>query len=344
MDRIEQEMREPETGTGHRLMSMVAAVVGPALRPGVITPVVLGLGLLGFVVVLGRPSSTGPLIARVGPGTVILVFGLTALYLAARVAVWYQLLQQSGARLSWRPTLAAFAGGEFAKSIPGGIYLENYLLRRSSDVPVGQSVAATVAVSGVEAVLAVPIVLVLGVPSWGWLRLALGSLLLLYLVALVALLWVVNPGGERARVSVPQRLQPVMAAVRGGAAYARPFISLQTLRENMLPTAASLTAMAIAVLVVGRAIGVEQLDLRAAVVVFSFTVLALILLPIPTEVGVTEASGAGALIAFGATPSQAVATFLVLRVLVVGSTMLIAGVTMLALWQRGLVARFSPGR
>jgi uncharacterized membrane protein YbhN (UPF0104 family) len=324
----------PRTVAKPNLMRRAAARAGRILQPQAVIPAVLGFGLLGFVVVLGRPSVTGPLIARVGPGTVALVFCLTVLYLAARAAVWHQLLQQSGARLGWRPTLAAFAGGEFAKSVPGGILFENYLLRRSSDVPVGQSVAATVAVSGVEAVLAIPLVLICGVPGWSWLRPTLGSVLLLYLLGLGVLFWLLNPWGETFRVRLPRRLTSIVSAVRAGAEYARPLLSPRTVWENALPTAASLAATTIALLVVGRSIGLEQLDLRAAVVVVSFTVLALVLLPIPTDVGLTEASGAGALMAFGATPSQAVATFLALRVLTVGSTMLVAGATMLALWQR----------
>jgi uncharacterized membrane protein YbhN (UPF0104 family) len=56
--------------------------------------------------------------------------------------------------------------------------------------------------------------------------------------------------------------------------------------------------------------------------------------PIPTDLGVTEASGVAVMLAFGATRAQAVAALLLLRVVLSGGTMLVTGPLALVLWRQ----------
>jgi hypothetical protein len=324
----------PPARRRQRVQRIAISLLQHVLRPNVFVPAVLGFGLLAFILLVSNPKKIGPLLAHIGFITGVTVFGLTIPFLAARAIVWRQLLSEEGVQVSWRAALMAFAGGEFAKSLPGGVYFEDYLLRSCCNVPFGQSIAATTAVSGLEAIVALPVVMIWGVPGWRWLRLSLGIAICVYIAVLVTLWWLANPQGESARIPVPRLLAPVVSTVRELLLDARPFFSLRTLRDNTAPTALYLLVVSVDLFIIGRTIGIHQLDLREAAVAYCFSVLALILVPIPTDIGVTEASGAGVLYAFGATPSQAVATLLGLRILLTGSTMAITGAILLALWRQ----------
>jgi len=308
----------------------IKAVLARVLNLRIIISVVFGLGLLAAVLALGNPARAWQLITQTGWQTVVVVVLLTIPYLAARFLVWRQLLAEEGVELTWRPILAAFAAGELSKSLPGGIYIEDYLLGRCG-VAISTSIIATTAVSALETMVAVPVVIGFGVPGWSWLIPTVAGVLTFYVVVLSAIWWVANPGGEDVRVHLPG---PLMAVVRGARSFlgsTRPLFAVRTLRDNLVPVVLSLVIVAVDVWLLGRAVGIPGFSFREAAVVYGFSTLVLVLTPVPTDLGTTEASGAGALLAFGATRPQAVATLLLLRILLTGATMLITGPLLLAM-------------
>lgn len=303
------------------------------LDPRTIIPAVIAFGLLGAVLAVGDPAKVWALTMRAGWPAIALVGGLTVPYLAARGLVWRQLLAQQGARVPMPTFLVAFAAGEFAKDLPGGAYVEDYLLSRAS-VPVAKSVTATTALSALEAIFALPFVLVWGVPGWPWLRPAIEAILAAYVV-MIALLWfLTGAGNAQSRRTHSGALQPALHSVQGFLKEARHLVAWRTIRENLLPTAVYCGIVLFDILLLGRTVGARGLGVREAAVVFGFITLSLVLLPIPTSLGVTEASGVGALVAFGASPAEAVAILLLLRVLLTGTTMFLTGLVMLSLWGR----------
>ena len=62
--------------------------------------------------------------------TFVPILILTFPYLALRAYVWRQLLQQLGFEIPWRQIAASFAAGEMTKSIPAGVYSQNYILAK----------------------------------------------------------------------------------------------------------------------------------------------------------------------------------------------------------------------
>ena len=182
--------------------------------------------------------------------------------------------------------------------------------------------------------LAVPMVLAWGVPGWGWLLPTLSALLLFYSLALSLLWWLTNPTGPQARLHVPRPFLPVLGGLRSVLAAARPLLSLHAMRSALLPAAVSLGSATVALVLLGRAVGVQSFNLQEAAVVNGFATLVLILVPIPTDLGVTEASGVAAMLAFGATRAQAVAALLLLRLVLSGGTMLVTGPLALVLWRQ----------
>src|SRR5579875_24720 len=95
------------------------------LTPRTIISAVLGFGLLAAVLALGDPAEAWRLIVRTGWRTMVPVILLTVPYLSIRFFVWRSLLADVDVTLYWRPILTAFAAGEFSKSLPGGIYVED---------------------------------------------------------------------------------------------------------------------------------------------------------------------------------------------------------------------------
>jgi uncharacterized membrane protein YbhN (UPF0104 family) len=308
----------------------IKSVLAHVLNLRVILSVVFGLGLLAAVLALGNPARAWQLVMQTGWEMAVGVALLTIPYLAARFLVWRRLLAQEGVELTWRPIVAAFAAGELCKSLPGGVYIEDYLLGRCG-VAISTSIIATTAVSALETLVAVPVVLGFGVPGWGWLLPTVAGVLAAYVVVLAALWWVANPGGEDVRVRLPGPLMTVVRGARGFLATTRPLLALRTLRDNLVPVVLSLSIVAVDVWLLGRAVGIPNFSFREAAVVYGFSTLILVLTPVPTDLGTTEASGAGALLAFGAARPQAVATLLLLRVLLTGATMLITGPLLLVM-------------
>ncbi|HET9015841.1 MAG TPA: lysylphosphatidylglycerol synthase transmembrane domain-containing protein [Thermomicrobiaceae bacterium] len=311
----------------------VKKIISRVLNPHVLIPAVIAIGLLSAVLAIGNPGKVWALMLRAGWPTLVVVAAITLPYLAARGLVWHQLLDQQEASVPLDVYLVAFAAGEFAKDLPGGAYVEDYLLSRAS-VPVAKSVTATTALSALEAILALPVVLVLGVPGWSWLRLSLGLILATYVVVIAILWFVTNPHGAEPRLTLPKMLRPMMDGVRDFMDEAAHLVCWRTLRENLLPTILYCGVVLGDIYLIGHAIGAPHINVDEAAVVFGFITLSQVLLPIPTSLGVTEASGAGALVAFGASPALAVAVLLLLRVLLTGTTMIITGAIMLLLWRR----------
>lgn len=69
----------------------------------------------------------------------------------------------------------------------------------------------------------------------------------------------------------------------------------------------------------------------AVITVYAAMVLAVVLIPIPTEIGIAEISALGALEAFGVPHHSAAVVSLALRILATGSTILLAGLVFVAL-------------
>lgn len=324
-----------------RTAGRAVSILSQALTPRLVISVVFALALLAALLALGNPDRAWRLMTQAGWLTLLAIVVLTVPYLAARALVWRRLLVTEGVELSWAQALGAFAGGEFAKNLPGGIYLEDFLLSRRG-APVSRSLAATTAASGPEVVVAVPVVLGWGVPGWPWLRPTLLVLLLVNALPLVLLWWIVNPTGESVRLPLPGTLQTLLQGLRTLLAAARPLISLRTLQRTLLPTTLALGIVAVDLLLLGHAVGVQGFTLPEAAVVYGVATLVVDLTPVPTDLGVTEASGTGVMLSFGATRPQAVATLLLLRLLLTGATMLLTGLLLLVLWHLRRRQRSAP--
>ena len=293
----------------------------------VILPAVVGLGLAAYVISIAvAPKSGGELWAIVR-STWWLVLLLTIPYLAIRAFIWRRLLEELGITIPWRPLLASFAGGEIKKSLPGGIYVENYLLARLAHFrqhATARSSMATTATLGLEALVAVPILLIIGLPGQTWLFWTVVGIVSAWL-ALLVVAWLfikyqaahTTPRTAQWRRTVREFLSDFLDA--GG-----DLISWHT-AALVIPAALYMLVYAVDLYAITRAVGVHNVSFVNAMSIYAFVVLTVILVPIPTELGLTEFSGLAALLAFNISQPTAAIIMLGLRALATGMTILVGG-------------------
>jgi uncharacterized membrane protein YbhN (UPF0104 family) len=321
---MKRQTRNHTHPMGQRVISWIRS----HLSIRIVLPTVVTLGLLAYVSDVASSRKSGDQIWVVIQQTWYWVFILTIPYLAARALVWHELLQALGLRVPLRPLLTAFAGGEMTKSLPGGIYLENYLLSRLvhfGQVSTIRSSMATTAMLGLESALAVPAVLIIGVPGWRpWLFWTILGLVLFWALLLAVAWLIVRRWEANLKPGAHALLRRVLMSVAEFLEAGGDLMSLRTL-QALVPTAAYMLVYVIDLYIIIRAIGVQQVSFVDTIAIYAFVVLAVVLIPIPTELGITEFSGLNALIAYGVPKSTAAIIMLSLRILATGMTILVAG-------------------
>ena len=295
-----------------------------------ILPVTIGLGMLAYVSSVAAAPRSASELEQVLSQTWLPILLLTFPYLIARALVWYRLLGQLGIHVPVRQAAVSFSGGEMTKSLPGGVYVENYLLGRL--VHFGRhslirSSMATTAMLGLEALLAVPAALIIGVPGKRWLFWLILGVVCFWLVALF-LGWIVAHNwahGERA-----ERHKTVGRAARTAEEFlhaGRELLTWETLVQ-CIPTALYMLVYVIDLYIIVHSLGITTVTFVDTISVYAFVVLAVILVPTPTELGITEFTGLGVLLAYGVPQSVAAVAMLSLRLLATGLTIAVSGLVL----------------
>jgi uncharacterized membrane protein YbhN (UPF0104 family) len=291
----------------------------------IVLPALVAAGLLTYVADMASSSHSLHVLGLVLEHVWWIALLLTIPYLAARVYVWNHLMRELNLFIPMRRLLLAFAGGEMAKSFPAGVYVENYLLDRLTDFDKEQtarSTAATTAILGLESAIALTIVLVVGIPGDTWVRWVLVAVTVVWLI-LGAVAWLLIRRELHQGSQLPRWVRKLLTAAdeffKAGAA----LFQWRTL-TNFVPTACYMAIYAADLYVIIHVMGFH-LGWFAVVTTYAAMVLAIVLIPIPTEIGIAEISALGALEAFAAIASLA------LRILATGSTIVVAGVLFLAL-------------
>jgi uncharacterized membrane protein YbhN (UPF0104 family) len=294
----------------------------------VVLPVVVALGMLAYVSSIAVAPRSGSQLWVIIQRTWLPILILTFPYLAARALVWHELLSQLCLPIPWRQLVASFATGEMTKSLPAGVYTQNYVLGRLANFSKISNVRAgmaTTAMLGLETALAVPVVLIVGIPGQPWLFWTVLGIVAAWIVVL-ALVWLVlnywasrlNPDRHTSLSNFVQLATEFLEA--GGE-----LLAIRTLR-SLIPTAAYMLIYVIDLFLIIRAAGVHNVSFVHTMAIYGVIVLAVVLIPIPTEIGITEFTGLGALLAYGVPGSTAAIIMLSLRILATGMTVLVSGI------------------
>ncbi len=323
----------PRGRTRRPLLVVVRGWLKDQAKIQVVLPVAVALGLLGYVLsVAASPHSAGEVwtVIRHAFFPVLL---LTFPYLAARAYVWRQLLLQLGFKIPWPQLAAAFAAGEMTKSIPAGVYTQNYVLGKLyhfNRVSTVRSSTATTAMLGLETLVAVPVVLILGVPGESWVRLALIAVVGAWLVVLFAAWVLTHYWQTHLNPRRHPRLRSVMHLAAEFLDAGGELVARRT-AWAILPTILYMLVYVVDLHFIIRALGVPGLEFSHLMVVYAVTILAVVLIPIPTEIGITEITGFSVLEAYGVPGPTAAVAMLSLRVLATGLTIILAGVVLFSL-------------
>jgi hypothetical protein len=283
----------------------------------------LTVAVLAALIWYGDAPKVAALVGRFQPDYVLWFLLLTLAFEAVRWTLWHFLNECLAIRVPLRTQLFALAAGETAKFLPTGVYLQNFILQRSTGTDFGRSSAATTAMILAEIVVALLGVATLGIGAWtGWLRLAIviGAIIAVLLVKLDLRV----PRRERnQRLVTHQRIiDRVLEELRrfraGAAALLRPDIMGITL---LLTALYEIIGGACLYLVV-RGLGIDGVSFWQAVAVNCFGLAFYVIL------GSLEAAEVGAFVGIGVSKTAAVSAILVNRALNVIATLILSAIVM----------------
>jgi uncharacterized membrane protein YbhN (UPF0104 family) len=293
----------------------------------------IAAGLLAVVARIAANRGSAAQLWTVMQQTWVLVLILTIPYLIARALVWQELLQQVGIRVPLRNMAVSFGAGEITKTLPGGIYVQNYILARLQhfgENSVMRSSMATTAMLGLESALALPAALIFGLPGQEWIFWALIGVVVAWII-LLGLAWMlVHHWGPDFDDKLPQWLRRIRVLLEEFLTAGADLIKLRTLRL-LLPVAMYMLFYVIDLYAIIRAVGIHNITFTDAMGIYALIVMVDVLVPIPTEIGLTEFTGLGALLTYGVGRTTAAIVVLSLRILATGMTVAVASILLILL-------------
>jgi Lysylphosphatidylglycerol synthase TM region len=287
----------------------------------VLIATLVALALFGYVVDIAShgdlAGKLGEILSRMGLAGALLAVP----YFGLRALTWHMLLDQVGVAAPLRETTAAFCAGELTKSLPGGIYLETYVLARIERLREREIVDAAVATTGVDVMVGTVTFLtamVIGLPDREWFRLMLiamaGAWIVVFGVVLGMIRWW-RPQEREAASRWSRTIGRILVeAAEGAARLVRPAVV-----RPLAATAIYLLLYAVVLWMILQAVDLDAIGFVAAVSVVAITSLANDMLPIPTELGLTEITGVGVLGAYGVAAPDAAIVMLGYRVVTTGA-------------------------
>ena len=270
------------------------------------------------------------LFAQIRPVELVVAVLLILSYMALQAAQWIYLLDHLGVVAPRRDALLAFAGGNLTKYLPGGPYVQNYLLYETSGVDPALSSVGTTLMVLLEPAVALIFLLVLGVDDWGWLRVLLAiALPLVFLFAVGLYLFIESPHlpGWLTRRRLYLAVADEVVRFRDGLAR---LADARILSSTAVLSAALVLLEGMALYMVAHALRIDVLSLTSALAAYYFSIGFALIIPIFTNLGTLEAGGVAALIALDVSREGAVATFVLDRALIIAMAIVLAGISAVA--------------
>ena len=291
-------------------------------RLKLLVPTLLIVALLVIVLTVSDIPTVLDHISRIPVSTMAVTLGLAFAYLVLKGALFHFLLEWLQIHPGPRPFGAAYAVGEMVITIPGGIYAQNWVLRRDANIDFSYSAAATTAILIVEGGIALLTLAILGIPGSDGLRISIAAFLGLAVLAVVALEKIEPVRSRAARLVQMGPFQRVGRELIQTAIGLRTLLTPRILARSVLLAASYLFTITAGFYMVAHAVGVTALTFGQAITVY-FAALSFL--------GLIEAGGLGVMEAWGYTGSQAIASLLGFRLVWLGATWILCGPLLLAL-------------
>lgn len=317
-------------------------------EPKVFLPILIGLGLLVVLIIFAGPQEALRLITHFNAVYLIAFFLLTAGYEVVRCAQWHYMLSKLNIRVPLQTQIFSYAIGEVTKNLPVGNFVPDYLLTRSKGTDFGRASSSSLLVSVLEVAVALAGIVIIGIDDWTWVR----PVILIGGFIFVLLAWAFYswhhsphsastlPGHARHTGHAPGWARRMLQWkwVQGGLHELREFTQGEATLLHPHVIAVSALACAVYMVFTGLALyavivglGLSGITWEEALVASFFSLAVSTIIPVPTDLGSSEVSGAGALIAMGMDPAGAVSTFLLYRFLNLVAQLLVATLASVAL-------------
>ena len=317
--------------------------------PKVFVPAVIGVGLLVALIVFAGPQQALQLISHFRPGFLIAFVLCVVGYEGVRCAQWHYLLTQLNLRVPLRTQIFSYAIGEFTKNLPIGNFVPDYVLTREHGTDFGRASSSSLLISVLEVAVALAGIVIIGIDDWTWIRpvILIGTFLFV-IVAWTFYRWHHHMHDAASlAASTPGRNAGPVRRTGHAPAWARRVLQWKWVHSGMSelrqftqgeatllhPTVVAVSTFACAVYMVfsGLALyavvlglGLSTISWEEALSASFFSLAVSTIIPVPTDLGSSEASGAGALVAMGLTATGAVSSLLVYRFLNLVAQILVA--------------------
>lgn len=302
------------------------------LSPKVLIPTILSLALFTFLIGFSEPHKLFQALA-LPPLHIGWMAGLVLAYMIIKGTAWFIFLHRLDIQASLPEIVFCFSGGEVAKSLPGGVFFQNYLLNRVMGAHFAYSAGASTGLLALEGTATFLALVALGLPHLWWLRpvllvfaaLALTVVFAAWRFSLVPrlLVWAQNhhhPRVQAAAVHLEHFLRGV-----------RTLFAAHLLVPGLLLVGLYLGALTAVLYVLGTQFPIPQFSYVPAINVLAFSIFVPLIFPFPIQFGFTELTGLGAMVAYGIGRGDAIAVMVAYRVWGSGLSMLlgILGMVML---------------
>jgi uncharacterized membrane protein YbhN (UPF0104 family) len=294
------------------------------LRPSFWLPLLLSVALIVGLLAFGNVATVLAMLRSFRLSYLIVIALLVIAYEAVQYLQWHMLLVALGINVPGRAQVFAYLVGDATKILPIGNYIDNFLLQRSEGTDFGLSSAASLMSVLIEVAVTLVCLAILGIKHWDWLR----PVIIVGLSIFLASLWLLShihisfrpPAWLTRHASVGKALSELRQFREGTVELVRPGILIHAGLLGALYLLIGGTTLYF--VMQGLSItGVSYLDVLA---VYYFSTAFSLIFPLPVDIGVSEASGVGALLSYGVDKSAAVSALLILRVVTTGGSIIIA--------------------
>lgn len=287
------------------------------------------------LILVANPGQALHLISHFQSIYLLAFFLLMAGYEVVRCAQWSYMLRQLDLRVPPRTQIFAYAIGELTKNLPIGNFVPDYVLTREHGADFGRASSSSLLISVLEVAVALTGIVIIGIDDWTWVR----PLILIGTFVFVLLAWAFyrwhrrslaaaegsgHEGHPRHPGHTPGWAERVLRWkwVRSGLNELRQFtqgeatlLHPHVIGVSTLACAAYMVFSGLALFVVLRGLGLSSITWEEALAASFFSLAVSTIIPVPTDLGSSEASGAGALVAMGLTATGAISALLLYRFL-----------------------------
>ena len=315
-----------------------------ALRPNVVIPVVISVALLAGLLAFGNINDMIRAVESFQPIYILWVVLLFIGYEAVRCYQWLFLLDKLHDEAPRRAQIFAFLASEVTKSVPIGNYFQNYLLAKSEGSDPGRTSAATTFQVLGEVAASLLGIVILGLGAWStYLRVIIVVGLIVFGLAVWSFTKLHKESGPPQWMQKRKITRQFLDEAREFRDGAKDLIEPRTLIVAFINSAVYSIIAGTALYMTAKGLSVANVPYFGVLAVYFFSLATSLIIPLPTDIGAAEISGAGAFLLIGVPKAIAVSVMLIFRllsiltaiVLAVGGSIVMRDEVRAAMQQRG---------